>query len=273
MVNFIELVGIGIFVSMYGTMIGLGGGFILVPILLLIYKLNPQYAIGTSLCVIFFNAISGTFSYARQKRIDYVTGFNFAIGTIPGCIIGAYLTKFFTLGIFNVIFGIMLIILAVLLLKNPQPIPNADKSRCFPFPFLKKKPVLRELIDADGKKFIYAFNMPCGIALSFIVGFISSLLGIGGGVVHVPALIYMFCFPVHIAIASSTFILSISTFVGSISHLIIGNVVFKFALPIAIGCIFGATVGAKLSKILKSTIIVRLLATGLVFVGIKLLLK
>lgn len=268
----IQLFIIGIVVGLYGTMIGAGGGFLLVPVLLIIYHLTPQQAIGTSLSIVFLNALSGSFSYARQKKIDYVTGINFALGTIPGSIIGAYLTKYFSSRVFNVIFGLILIFLAIFLFIKPDPIPNADRSRCFPFPFLKRKPVLRELVDASGNKFTYCFNMVCGITLSFIVGFISSLFGIGGGIIHVPALIYMFCFPIHIAIASSQFILCISSFIASVSNTLFGNILFNFTLAIGLGAIIGANFGAKLSKILKSTVIIRFLSFGLIFIGIKLLL-
>ena len=269
----LELILIGIGIGTYGSMIGVGGGFILVPILLLIYHLTPQQAIGTSLTVLFLNSVSGTISYARQKRIDYVTGVNFAIGTIPGSIIGAYLTKYFSSKSFDIVFGFFLVGLAIFMFIKPKPVPNVDKSRCFPFPFLKKKPVFRELIDVDGKKFEYAFNMPCGIALSFIVGFISSLFGVGGGIIHVPALIYMFCFPVHIAIASSQFIIAISSFVGSVSHLFFDNILFKFALIIGIGGFIGGQIGAPISKKVKGTFLIRFLSVGLILLGIKLLFR
>jgi uncharacterized membrane protein YfcA len=158
----------------------------------------------------------------------------------------------------------------MLLFFRPEPLPTKDASRCF-LPFLRRKPVIRSLMDRDGKRYEYCFNYACGIALSFIVGFISSLFGIGGGIIHVPALIYMFSFPYHIAVASSQFILMISSLTGSIFHGISGNVAFKIAIITGIGAIFGAQVGALISKRMSGLWIVRLLSMALIAIGIRLL--
>ena len=72
MLNFdIWLLPLGLFIGAFGTMIGAGGGFLLVPILLLVYpKENTELITSTSLAVVFFNALSGTWAYSRMKRID-----------------------------------------------------------------------------------------------------------------------------------------------------------------------------------------------------------
>lgn len=266
----IELLMIGLVVGLYGTMIGAGGGFLLVPILLLIYHFSPQHAIGTSLCVVFFNVLSGTFSYARQKRIDYHTGVRFALGTLPGAILGVFLAKYFSAKAFDTIFGIILIGIGIFLFLKPRPVPTEDASRCF-LPFLKRKPVLRSLVDAEGTKYEYCFNYVCGIALSFIVGFFSSLFGIGGGIIHVPALIYMFSFPYHVAVASSHFILMISSLIGTVFHGMLGNVEIKPALLIGIGAVLGAQAGAIISPRMSGLWIVRMLSLALIAIGIRLL--
>ena len=68
---------------------------------------------------------------------------------------------------------------------------------------------VRELVDADGARYRYAYNPVVGIVLSIFVGFISSLLGVGGGFIHVPALSRLLNFPVHIATATSHFVLAV----------------------------------------------------------------
>ena len=79
------LAGFGLLVGAYGTLIGAGGGFLIVPMLLLVFKLPPALAAGTSLAVVFLNAVAGSASYARQKRIDYRAGLWFARRDAPGC--------------------------------------------------------------------------------------------------------------------------------------------------------------------------------------------
>ena len=84
------LVLLGLLVGAYGTMIGAGGGFILVPVLLLLYPDDsPELVTSISLGAVFFNAVSGSFAYIRQRRVDFLAGNAFAAATIPGAIAGA----------------------------------------------------------------------------------------------------------------------------------------------------------------------------------------
>ena len=84
MEQFLWLLPLGFMVGTFGTLIGAGGGFILVPVLLLLYPdKSPETITSISLAVVFFNTLSGSFAYARMKRIDYKSGIIFAIATIP----------------------------------------------------------------------------------------------------------------------------------------------------------------------------------------------
>src|SRR5262245_57150923 len=85
------LVGLGILVGAYGTMIGAGGGFLLVPVLLLLAPdLSPASATAMSLTVVFFNAYAGVWAYARMGRIDFASGALFAFAGLPGALLGTY---------------------------------------------------------------------------------------------------------------------------------------------------------------------------------------
>ena len=84
------LIPLGVVVGTFGTLVGAGGGFVLVPVLLLLYpERNPQTITSMSLLVVCANAASGSLAYARQKRIDYRSGWWFVLGTFPGAIAGA----------------------------------------------------------------------------------------------------------------------------------------------------------------------------------------
>lgn len=265
-----SLFALGVLVGTYGTLVGAGGGPLIVPALLLVFHLPPQQAVGTSLTVVFLNALSGTLSYARQKRVDYRTGLRFAAATIPGAIVGAYLSTFFTGRLFSIVFGVLLLLLAAFIVIRPREAELAveeEVEAALP-PWYTR----RVITDIRGEQYQYAFNEPAGIALSFVVGFLSSILGIGGGVIHVPALVYLFSFPPHIATATSHFILAISALVGAGSHLVLGNVRLAYALPMAVGVVLGAQAGARLSQRLHGAAILRFLSVALVLVGLRLIL-
>jgi hypothetical protein len=99
-------VPIGFLVGTYGTIIGAGGGFIIVPLLVFLFPQDgPSMITAASLAVIFVNAASGTIAYAVQKRVSYRTGSLFAAATIPGALLGSYLTSYIPRRIFGLVFG------------------------------------------------------------------------------------------------------------------------------------------------------------------------
>ena len=248
--HYLWLIPLGFIIGAVGTMIGAGGEFILTPILLLLY---PQESADTitciSLSVTFANAFSGSLAYARMKRIDYRSGILFTAAAIPGAILGALSTYYVSRRLFDSVFAIVLIGAAV---------------------FLLVRPVQREKTTGP----LPRLNRTLGVLISVVVGYISSFLGIGGGIIHVPALVNLLHFPVHTATATSHFILANVTFVGTAVHIVSGTFHHgvKIALSLALGVLVGAQVGARLSNHIHGTAIIRLLAIALMLVGIRLIL-
>ncbi|MCP8317840.1 MAG: sulfite exporter TauE/SafE family protein [archaeon] len=89
----LSLFALGVGIGAFGTLIGVGGGFLTVPLLIIVYGFEPRLAVGTSLALVFFNTFSGSLAYLKQKRVDVKTGLMFTVLTIPGSILGAYFTS------------------------------------------------------------------------------------------------------------------------------------------------------------------------------------
>jgi uncharacterized membrane protein YfcA len=268
----LEFLAFGVGVGAYGTLVGAGGGFLLVPALLLAYHADPAHAAGTSLAVVFLNALAGSISYARQRRIDYRSGLWFAAATVPGAVSGAYLARFFTGRIFDLVFGLVMVLLAGLLFWRPA----AEREYAAALLEEAELPwwhVEQQLIDWRGERYRYSYNVLVGLGISFVVGFFSSVLGIGGGIIHVPVLIYLLSFPAHVATATSHFILALSAGIGAGSHLALGNVLFGPAILLGIGVLFGAPIGAKLARRVEGSKLVRFLSVALLVVGLRLLFR
>lgn len=262
---------LGLGVGTLGTLIGAGGGFILVPILILFFPdMDPATITAVSLAVVAVNASVGSIAYNHSKRIDFKTGVIFAIATIPGSILGVFTTNYIPKKQFDLIFGIILILLAIVLfLKKSKPQRMNVESE-------QRGLVKRKLTDSDGNTYEYSYNMYYGIIISILVGFFSPLLGIGGGIIHVPAMTEILQFPVHIATATSHFILAIMATVSVVVHYLQGDYSAKIVFMILmflIGIIPGAILGARLSKKLKGGIIIKLLSLSLIVVGIRILLN
>jgi uncharacterized membrane protein YfcA len=269
MEQYLGLVTLGIAVGCYGTLIGAGGGFVLMPVLLLLYPdQSANLLTCISLAVVFFNALSGSGAYALMKRIDYRSGSIFAAATIPGAILGALHTSYVPRRLFDFIFAVLLLAAAVFLVWRPNKTNIKQKSNSS-----IRHRVARRLVDAHGTQYKYDFNWVLGMAISLIVGYVSSFLGIGGGIIHVPALSYFLNFPVHIATATSHFILAIMALTGTIVHILMGTFAHGVhrTIALAIGVILGAQIGARLSDKVHGRLIIQALAIALGIVGIRIL--
>jgi len=267
--DYFWLIGLGVGVGLYGTLIGAGGGFVLMPILLLLYpKVPPEHLTAISLAVVFFNALSGSESYALMKRIDYKSGLMFAAATIPGAIIGALNTAWVPRHLFNGIFGVILLGGAIFLFVRP----NLQRQKREAQEKAHRFEAHRHLVAVGGESYDYDFNPLVGIGLSFVVGYASSFLGIGGGIIHVPALIYLLDFPVHVATATSHFILAIMSLTGTLVHMWRGDLAagVNETLALAIGVMLGAPLGAQLSNRIQGAWIVRSLAVALGLAGVRI---
>jgi uncharacterized membrane protein YfcA len=112
MIDQLWLIPLGFAAGVLGSMIGLGGGIIVVPILTF-FGFSPTLAASNSLFAAFSNAIASTISYSRQKRIEYSLGVKLGLLTIPGTVLGAYVSSDVAPEIFKVLFGFVLIASAI----------------------------------------------------------------------------------------------------------------------------------------------------------------
>jgi uncharacterized membrane protein YfcA len=267
MLQHLMLMILGLAVGAVGTLMGAGGGFVLLPVLLLLYhQASPETLTAISLAVVFFNASSGSLAYARLGRIDYRSGLLFAAATIPGAVTGALSTSYIPRRTFDVIFGVVMIVVAVYLIRDgsgarPHPVRNG------------KHETTRTITEKSGKVHTYTFDPRLGMGISLLVGYVSSLLGIGGGIIHVPALVRLLNIPVHVATATSHFILAIMALTGTLVHLATGSFShggLHRTLFLGMGVLIGAQGGAWLSSRVHGVWILRGLAVALGLVGIRI---
>ena len=251
--EFLRLAPIGILVGAYGTLVGAGGGSVLVPVLLvLLPQESPATVTAISLAVVFFNAYSGTVAYMRMGRIDYRSGVLFTLSSLPGAVLGVLLVHEMPRSLFDPLFGVLLVGIGSFLVANPLG-PSETKPAA-------RAPVSdrRTLFGAIGSAYIAV---------------LSSLLGIGGGIIHVPFLIRVLRMPPHTATATSHFVLTFMALAATTTHVALGELDrgLSQTLCLAVGVMMGAPLGAALSSRLQGSLIVRLLALALCLVGLRLL--
>lgn len=265
------LISIGLAAGTVGSLIGLGGGIIIVPMLLNIdhflsaFSTVPIHvAVGTSLITIVFSSLSSTLSYHKQKRIDYKSGILFLIGSVPGSLLGTYINSLLNTERFTLFFGIFLICISVFLFvssklnKKPKEVHNG---------------IIRTYTNEEGEAYTYSYSLPLAISLSICVGIISGLFGIGGGILLVPMMAFLFGFPPQLAVATSMFVVMFTTLGSSISYITLGEVNFYYILLLIPGAWFGGKIGAYINQKLKTETIALILRLVVLFYGIKLIIE
>jgi uncharacterized membrane protein YfcA len=268
MTSYLWLLPVGVLIGAFGTLIGAGGGFVLTPILLLVYPHdNPEIITSISLAVVFFNAFSGSAAYARMQRIDYRSGVLFALATIPGAVLGVLTTTYMPRRAFDLVFGLCMLLAALFLLLRRETPPEPATQP----PAAHR--IVRSVIEADGTQHTFSYDRRIGIGLSVAVVYFSSLLGIGGGIIHVPVMAHVLHFPVHIATATSHFTLAVMALTGTLVHIITGafHHGVRRTIVLSLGVLVGAQLGARFSHHVQAQWILRSLAVALGLVGIRIL--
>jgi uncharacterized membrane protein YfcA len=275
LVQLVVLLLLGLVAGTYGAIIGAGGGFVVVPILLLIpwyQDLSPQTVTGISLMVVFCSAVSASQAFLRQRRVDIPIACVFAVAAIPGSVLGRLVVGSMNRGPFEIAFGILLIVLSAYLAFRKPPVPKVAPTGNLPFGVVRRTFTLQ-----NGEKVETAVDLRIGAVLSLGVGFLAALFGIGGGLLLVPIMVGLLTFPPHFATATSQFFLMLTSLVAVFSDILTQPSIllnnWPVALLIAIGVIAGAQIGARLSRKMAGPLIVRLLALALVIVGVRLVLS
>lgn len=244
------IAGVGFGAAALGGMVGLGGGFIMVPFLCYYWpEASPAAVTFVSLVMIVCNAGSGSIAYAAQKRIDYRSGMVFAVATVVPAVAGVYVVRHLDMTAFKPLFGGMLVCVACIVARRAfrRHVHSVPHSSCRP------GMTRREFTDALGVAHCYEFRMWRGVAGSVLAGFCSSFFGIGGGMVHVPVLTQVLHWPAHIATATSNFVLAISAATGVLTHVVAGNTLpLPEALAAGAGALCGGYVAAQCARRVSS---------------------
>jgi uncharacterized membrane protein YfcA len=255
----------GFLIGTVASMTGIGGGVFIVPLLTLVYAFVPANAVGTSLTTIIFTAFASTLNYSRQKRIFYKTGLILAITTAPGAVLGAYLTTVIPARELALIFGFFLFFVAAHMMVDISALRRRSSIQ-------KKKPI-RPTVKSDDEMLSSRKTLLMGAGLGFFGGLASGLLGIGGGILVVPIMTFTMYMPIHLATATSMVTMIFTSVSGVTQHYFADHIRFEYVLPLALGTVLGAQLGAYASKRISGTNLRRVFAIVLIVVSIQMITK
>jgi uncharacterized membrane protein YfcA len=253
----------GFLIGTVASMAGIGGGAFIVPLLTLVYAFDPANAVGTSLTSIIFTALAATFNYAKQKRIYYKTGLVMALTTAPGAVLGAYLTAVISPRLLGLTFGAFMIFIASTMIIDLNSLRNRHPAE-------EKSQTSKK---SESELFRSGRKLMLGAALSFFGGLSSGLLGIGGGVLIVPIMVFAMDMPMHAATATSMFTMIFTSMSGVTQHYLANHTNFECALLLALGTVTGAQLGAHTSKKISAKNLRRIFGLVLIVVSVQMIWK
>jgi uncharacterized protein len=233
----------GAIASVLGSIVGLGGGFVAVPLLRLFFSFTPAAAAATSLVLVFANTASASVTFVRQKRVALDLLLPIALAAIPGSIGGAVLATHVPGAIFDYLYAALLVAIAIDVMRRARRVqagaPPVEPPR-------------------HRRRIVAAW-----LGAGALIGFVLSLFGIGGGVVAVPLLLYFTKRPLPICTETSTAIIALTAPVGIIAYGMSGDIPLTPALTMGVGGLAGGVVGARLASRISSVQLSVILAAAM----------
>lgn len=258
----------GLGVGCYGTLVGIGGGPLIVPVLVFSFGWEASDIVATSLLIVFLNALSGTTGYAWQRRIDYAGGLSFSMAAVPGAVASALVHHLLHIQTFDTIFGVFLLGLAGYCAVGIRSLDRTSRAHRAAITPPHRIVAFRDRL---GVQYRFGVNDRLGVRLNLVLGFFVGFLGIGGGVLQVPLLVYVLRYPIHVATATSHFVTMLTCLFALAPNLVFDNVRFGEALWMGLGVVFGAQAGAWLSPKIGGKGIMWLFVAVLVLFSVRLL--
>lgn len=295
-----ELLGLGFFAGTLGALVGIGGGVIIIPFLVLGFGIDIKVAVATSLVAVVATSTAAGSVYVGKGLSNMRLGMTLEIATTLGGISGGLLAVLIPASVLSGLFAVMMVVTAVLMARGREshssrpapasassgaPEPGAVRQDARPVTAgpAEKEPEGREEIgklagsyfDPYQREMIHykVSRLPLGAAVSLCAGILSGMLGVGGGFIKVPAMTLGMGVPIKVAAATSNFMIGVTAISSLFVYLARGLVHPFIAAPIALGVTGGALGGTYWAKYVSPRSLQLVLAAVLVIVSVQMGLK
>ncbi len=240
---FTILVGLGSFAAgVLGSLTGLGGGVVIVPLLVIAFGVDLPEAIGTSLVAVIATSSGAAAAYVREGYSNIRVGMVLEMATTVGAIAGALLTLIIAPGAISIIFGAVLLISAYVSIRQrpvaarpPQSDWLAQRLRLassFPTP--------------EGPRHYHVVHVPLGFGLMWMAGVLSGMLGIGSGALKVLAMDQAMKLPFKVSTTTSNFMIGVTAAASAGVYLHRGYIAPDLAMPVVLGVLAGSALGTRI---------------------------
>ena len=268
--EFTGLVWMGSFVAgLLGSLTGLGGGVVLVPLLTLFFHVDIRYAIGASLVSVIATSSGAAAAYVKEGYSNIRIGMFLEIATTLGALAGAFLAAIVPVNTLAVIFGVVLIYSAYVS-RTPRP---PHERNLPPNPFATRLRMNGSFPEGDGLRQYNVQAVPTGFSLMFGAGALSGLLGIGSGAVKVLAMDQAMKIPFKVSTTTSNFMIGVTAAASAGVYLTRGYIDPGLAMPVMLGVLVGSLLGARLLVKTETKVLRIVFSLVIVLLGLEMLYK
>ncbi|AKN31578.1 permease [Clostridium carboxidivorans P7] len=263
---------ISIIAGVLGSILGLGGGIIITPVLTLFFGIDIKYAIGASIVSVIATSSGAAIAYIKDRITNIRVGMFLEIATTTGAITGAFLSGMINTKYLYLIFGMVLLYSTVNMIKKSKS--ELPKN-------IETHPIAAKL-NLNGAYYDKVLNQQIqynvtgvygGFGMMYVAGVISGLLGIGSGIFKVMAMDLFMKLPLKVSSATSNFMIGVTAAASAGVYLIRGDIDPKISAPVALGVLFGAAIGTKVMQNLKSKTIRKIFIPVVAYVSIEMIIK
>jgi uncharacterized protein len=268
--EFTALVWLGSLVAgLLGSLTGLGGGVVLVPLLTVLFKVDIRYAIGASLVSVIATSSGAAAAYVKEGFSNIRIGMFLEIATTLGALLGAFIAVHVPTDVIAIIFGLALIGSAYLS-RSPRPL---DQRSLPPDPLATRLCMNGSFPDGEGTRSYNVQNVPVGFSIMFGAGALSGLLGIGSGAMKVLAMDQAMKIPFKVSTTTSNFMIGVTAAASAGVYLHRGYIDPGLAMPVMLGVLAGSLVGARILVRAETKWLRIVFSLVIVLLGIEMLYK
>jgi uncharacterized membrane protein YfcA len=268
----LAVLGISVIAGGLGSLLGLGGGIIIIPVLTLLFHIDIRYAIGASIVSVIATSSGAAAAYVRERMTNLRVAMVLELAATAGALSGAYLAGQLSVRWLYVIFGIVMGYSALMMFrKRHEPLdevivraPWADYLRLHSSYYDER---------AGREIFYRVARTRAGLLLMYVAGVVSGLLGIGSGALKVPAMDLAMRLPIKVSTATSNFMIGVTAAASAGVYFIRGDINPIIVAPVATGVLIGAVLGSRLLGRLDGATIRLVFVAVLLWVSGEMLLK
>ena len=253
--------------GLLGSLTGLGGGVVIIPLLTLCFGVDFHYAVGAALVSSIATSSGSGSAYVKEGITNIRLGMVLEIATTIGAVAGAVVAIWMNNSVISIIYGGVLVLTAVM-----QQVKHSRHEHVVGSRLAKRLKLFGTFPKKDGTKQYYELtNVGGGFAVMLLAGMLSGILGIGSGVLKVIAMDGIMKVPFKVSTTTSNFMMGVTACASAVVYIQRGNIVPGLALPVLIGVLFGALTGAKLLKRLDVSLLRKIFAIAILAVAVNMI--